>query len=106
MPIHPTLRTLSRFGIIFIYVLLGVTGSIDTMSKTPETGNFRDLVHSNFIILNKILSNHYGNKYNMILSTNEHQFDHEDHKPRKQGNNFTNKRRYCHADQRERVRLC
>ena len=47
MAVLLTLRTITSFGTIFIFVLLGVSGSIDSTSKSPGSGNVSDLVHSN-----------------------------------------------------------
>ena len=45
MAVALTLRTLTSIRIIFIFVLLGVSGSIDSTSKKPGSGNVGDLVH-------------------------------------------------------------
>ena len=44
MAVPLTLPTITSFGIIFIFVLLGVSGSIDSTSKSPGSGNVGDFV--------------------------------------------------------------
>ena len=65
MSVLLTLRTLTSFGIMRIIVLLAVSGSIYSTSKTPRTGNFDYL--ENFEQFSHILSHHYCNSFNVII---------------------------------------
>ena len=73
MSVLLTLRTLTSFGIMRIIVLLAVSGSIYSTSKTPRTGNFDYLENfeqfSHFVKIHKrnILSHHYCNSFNVII---------------------------------------